>query len=156
MLNLQPLIARLVDDVLRVARTALLAELREKSSQPVARPPRKRPSATGSRVKARPTGQAALPPPRTTSRPVEDDEPREAHTGPWSPAEITDPERLLVAAARAAHPVPARETLESNGEPPRSAAHATASAATNLRPGESLARMGTSGIVIRRAKRATT
>lgn len=157
MLDLQPLIARFVDDVFRALRGASLDELRSllragEASEPArsARPPRKAHGervngATTAQATARPRGRAAARP-RAVAAQVESPEPPAV-------AEITDPEALLAAAfatplvsVSVEAPAAPRET-----EPPASGERANGSA--RLRDGESFARSAGAGVVIRRAKR---
>jgi hypothetical protein len=170
MLNLEPLIARLVDDVLRAIRSATLAELRavlESSEQDLerksrapdplrtARPPAKRVPA--SRV-TRLAAQAVV----TESR---------SHPEPEPHSEITDPERLLARPTPPAAPPPEEadpppaggaqgESVEPEEEPPNTPApvapavtHTAGNAPARLRVGESLANTTGTGVVIRRAKK---
>jgi hypothetical protein len=164
MLDLQPIITRFVDDVLRALRGASLDELRAllgpaASSAPA---PARRASASGSRKaggrRTRRAASEAQPPARAPASPR-----TRAVLPPPEPAEpptvaemITDPEALL-AAAFAEPPAPAPEepvpaAVES--EPPASAERPKAGVVTRLRAGETLAREAGAGVVIRRAKRA--
>jgi hypothetical protein len=170
MLNLEPLITRLVDDVLRAIRGAALAELREilaSSEHDLERKPRPldpsrvfHPPAKGFPV-ARAT-RSATPVARAESR---------THPEPEPHSEITDPERLLAHPKAPPPPAvpPAEEVepplaqsapVESEAEPPTPAApaaaaveHSAGNAPTRLRVGESLANTTGTGMVIRRAKR---
>jgi hypothetical protein len=163
MLNLEPLIARLVDDVLGAIRTATLAELRAvlasseldlerkprlAAPSPVARPPE---------VKRVPASRRK-PPSAPASLGVQ-----RSHPEPEPHSEITDPERLL------APPVPPPPRVDTAPQdepvvaapeeaPPESRAstpvvHAVGHAPARLRVGESLANTTGTGVVIRRAKK---
>jgi hypothetical protein len=161
MLDLQPLIDRLVEDVLRAVRGASLDELREllAAGRParVRRPPAAVPRAAPARRQARPqrpVRTAATSAPRKAARTAFAPEP--AVPEPPAFAEITDPERLLaatVAPRGATAPLEAPPT-DLEREPPPSAEQPTSGATARLRAGESLARATGAGVVIRRAKRA--
>jgi hypothetical protein len=170
MLNLEPLIARLVDDVLRAIRSATLAELHtvlESSEQDLQRKPR----APDPLRTVRPPAKR-VPAPRVT-RPAAAAVVTESrsHPEPEPHSEITDPERLL------AHPKPPpappgeevdtslaggeqSESVEPEEEPPSTPApvaaaitHTAGNAPARLRVGESLANTTGTGVVIRRAKK---
>jgi hypothetical protein len=165
MLNLEPLIARLVDDVLRAIRTATLAELRavlasselDLERKPrLAAPSRVAPPPEVKRVPASrrkpPPAPAALAAPRS-------------HPEPEPHSEITDPERLL--APPSAPPPSERVETAPQDEPvvaapeeappespaPAAVVHAVGHAPARLRVGESLANTTGTGVVIRRAKK---
>jgi hypothetical protein len=163
MLNLEPLITRLVDDVLRAIRGATLAELRSVLALPedkIGEAPRAVGASRVSRARAKagPAGTVAVARtaiPETRSPP----EPE-----PHSTAEITDPERLLAAATAtpdlADAPAPAVQVAQAPEaeEAPASGPvailpRAPASATARLRVGESLASGHGSSVVIRRAKK---
>jgi hypothetical protein len=134
MLDLQPLVTRLVEDILRAIRAASLDELRG-PAKGAAKPRRRAPT-----------------PRRPPKRPVA--------VAPERPSltDITDPEALLGLAAWAAAEAPAPpaapceiallrgESLHPNERP-------AAAARAHLRAGETLAREAGTGVVIRRAKR---
>jgi hypothetical protein len=165
MLNLEPLIARLVDDVLGAIRAATLAELRAvlasseldlarkprlAAPSPVARPPE--PKRVPASRRKPPSAPAALAAARS-------------HPEPEPHSEITDPERLLAPPA----PPPPSERVETASQdepvaaapeeaPPESPApapvvHSAGNAPARLRVGESLANTTGTGVVIRRAKK---
>jgi hypothetical protein len=156
MLDLQPLIARLVDDILRLIRGASIATLRDFSESTEADPSALRQHAQRPKPRAAPK-PAARPKRRRTVRQ------RPTRTArapePALHAEITDPERLLAAAARSA------PTMDSAREPaapmageevfPPSRERLAAVASVALRSGESVAHASErGGVVIRRRKRA--
>jgi type IV secretory pathway VirB10-like protein len=170
MLNLEPLITRLVDDVFRAIRGAVLAELREileSSEQDLERKPRPLDPSRVVRppVKRVPVARATRP--ETSSARTES----RSHPEPEPYSEITDPERLLAhpqapppAPAEEVEPPPApsvqSEPLEPEAEPPSPPApvaaatpHTAGNAPARLRAGESLANTTGTGMVIRRAKR---
>lgn len=156
MRDLQPLINRLVDDVLRLLRGASEAELRELMESADAGPPPRRRAARRSKPKATPK-QAVLPARRRPGRRTRTVAvPTPAPEEPLH-AEITDPERLLAAAAPAAipaHPDVASVAAEEPSSPPNGERRAV-DAGIVLRSGESLARASAhGGVVIRRSKRA--
>ena len=150
MLNLEPLIANLVNDVLRALRGVTLDELRELVA--IASPPSGRAQASRRGARRAP-GRSARP--WTTAK-------RGADT-PLAPegsfVEITDPDRLLAAAMtaspREAPEPPGRSPAGPDEEPPRSTERLTTAAAkVALREGETLARpLGGAGPVVRRVKR---
>ena len=154
MLDLEPLIADFVDDLLATLRQATVDELHEllgngtppAHARSVAKPRRA--------TRARPAVQTRTRSPSTTKR-------RRASkaSAPRADrsvvAEITDPEWLLAVAVPSPPPLPlvrAPATMEEeprpSGDRPATAAHGS------LREGERLARpSGAAGVVIRRAKR---
>jgi hypothetical protein len=156
MLDLQPLVDRFVEDVLRAVRAASLDELREllgpampaRVRRPPAAVPRAAPARRHARPK-RPVRVAAASTPRNTA-------PAALAPEPPAFAEITDPERLLAAtvAPRGATAPLEAPPADLEGEPPPSAERPTSGATARLRAGESLARATGAGVVIRRAKRA--
>ena len=160
MLDLQPLVDRFVEDVLRAVRGASLDELRELldpgTPARARRPPAAVPRAAPARRQARPqppVRAAATSSPRKAAPAALAPEPA---AEPPAFAEITDPERLLaatVAPRGATAPLEAPPT-DLEGEPPPSAERPTGGATARLRAGESLARATGAGVVIRRAKRA--
>jgi hypothetical protein len=125
MLDLQPLIARFVDDVLRTIRTASLDELRALLGEAATRAPaldkprdpprgitreparaaRSAPSRGRRRAQARPRPLPVAPPSAGPGSLGGEEWPRATRTGPAeapeppAPAEITDPEALLAAAS---------------------------------------------------------
>jgi len=164
MLNLQPLVARFVDDVLRALRGASLDDLRDllapERDAPL-RPPQRRVSV----VRREPTRRSARPrPAKRKAATAPSSEPTApvvdvAEPAPEPPvvAEITDPEGLLAGAPtleRAPTPAHGAPQAAAEPEPPPSAARPTVSPTAALREGESLARAAGVGLVIRRAKRA--
>jgi hypothetical protein len=157
MIDLQPFVARFIDDVLRAIRKAPLEELREVLANGQADPPAKRPRLPASKPEG-PAQRAARPTPRKSVRqPRAMAAPLEAMPELESAADITDPERLLAAAvAEPNGAVSAQEAFEGaeEEEPPASTARPTAGAAVVLRAGESLVRAAGVGLVIRRQKRA--
>jgi hypothetical protein len=170
MLDLQPLIARFVDDVLRTIRGASLDELRrhlgpEASGAPaparrIAPPPARRiapaaPRQASGGARRRPAPEARAPSGLNGAPRAQSVAPAREAPEPPTLSEITDPEALLAAAF--APPVaptpgePARVIPEV--EPPASEERVKGSA-TALRAGETLLRDAGAGVVIRRAKRA--
>jgi hypothetical protein len=170
MLNLEPLINRLVNDVLRAIRGASLAELRavlgspggEVEPQPRAPNSPRLPRTSAKRGRVRPSdlGVGAVDSLRLAAEP-------EPHS------EITDPERLLLASAARPLPEPVEapaaesasmaststDTVSTEPEeaPPSGAVArpVVAMAATSrLRDGESLASTPGMAVVIRRAKKS--
>ncbi len=161
MLDLQPLVDRFVEDVLRAVRGASLDELRELlapgTPARVRRPPAAVPRAAPARRQARPkrpVSAAATSALRKAAPAALAPEP--AVPEPPAFAEITDPERLLAAtvAPRGATAPLEAPPADLEGEPPPSAERPTGGATARLRAGESLARATGAGVVIRRAKRA--
>ena len=162
MLNLQPLVNRFVEDVLRAVRGASLDELREAPGPGYARAG----AASPGGCPARRAGPSPGAPPAPRARggnvcPLGRQRPRRSRRSwpcPTRPRsqEITDPERLLaatVAPRGAAAPLEA-PPADLEGAPPPSAERPTGGATARLRAGESLARATGAGVVIRRAKRA--
>jgi hypothetical protein len=160
MLDLQPLVDRLVEDVLRAVRGASLDELREllapaapaRMRRPSAAVPRAAPARRQARPK-RPVRAAAASAPRKAAPAALAPEPA---VEPPAFAEITDPERLLAAtvAPRGVTAPQEAPPTDLEVEPPPSAERPTGGATARLRAGESLARATGAGVVIRRAKRA--
>jgi hypothetical protein len=165
MLNLEPLIARFVDDVLRAVRRTNLNELRDLLvTAPAAAPgaPRRRAAAPGKAPAGLRTAKPMAPAPAGDAlalkpRPARTETPADhvPTSEPLEIAEITDPERLLADAAPsgALAPYLAAEG-EPEEEPPPSTERLAARPTVALREGESLARDAGAGIVIRRRKRA--
>jgi hypothetical protein len=160
MLDLQPLIDRFVEGVLRALRGASLDELRELlapgTPARVPRPPAAVPRAAPARRQARPqrpVRAAATSAPRRAARAALASE---LAAEPFAFAEITDPERLLAAtvAPRGTTAPLEAPSADLEGEPPASAERPTGGATARLRAGESLARATGAGVVIRRAKKA--
>ena len=172
MLNLEPLIARLVEDVLCSIRTVPLAELISPSGR--ASPSK---STAARRVPIRPDGRRDRDPEvgrRHVKRPLHTTESQSrsalnradavgALHEPSTGADITDPARLL-AMTRQLHlpPHPEEAPATAGGgaptvpeeEPPSSTVRPVLGSVVRLRPGESLASTSGAGIVIRRPKRA--
>jgi hypothetical protein len=164
MLNLESLIARLVEDVLLAIRGATLAELRElvapSDRGSTGEPPAAfRVAIPGRRVRRRRPGSIV---PDSQSRDVSDRADagsvvatRERPTG----GDITDPESLL-----AIPPPPKPQQVPAPDEsgvpagpeeaPPPSSVRLVRESGVSLRPGETLASASGTGIVIRRAKKA--
>ena len=160
MLNLEPLIARLVEDVLRAIGSLTLEELRDLLAPSMAASPRK--SATVPHVPVR-SHRAKRPLPRgrvTKASPASVSDQDRAAPGaipePPAGADITDPERLLATARPPQQVLPAAEVglLGSEDEPPPSSVRPVVGSVVPLRPGERLASTSGAGIVIRRAKKA--
>jgi hypothetical protein len=158
MFDLQPLIARLVEDLLRLIRGASVEDLREILGSAEADPPARRPRRRRSKLMPSPKRRAARPKRKRTARPARAVEPSARAPEPPPPAEITDPERLLAATATAAptiasvrpHAAPdvAKEPSAPSGPPPPAGANVP------LRAGESVAHASEhGGVVIRRRKR---
>jgi hypothetical protein len=161
MLNLEPIIARFVDDVLDAIRRASPEELREaldldppEPAMPARVAPRAAPRALqrrrASRERARAVVAAAvLPPPQAR--------PERKSAQPEAPGvgEITDPGALLEAAVVADGAPATHERPLTVAEPEHTASAAAAADRPELalRAGESLARSSGNGVVIRRAKR---
>jgi len=164
MLDLQPLIARFVDDVLLALRGATFEELRELLSAnatsegvPSPRPRKPRPTRQGRGAARRAAPRPAPARARVAPSPLRFEQATEP-TEPPALAEITDPEGLLAAALAptppvAAHPPHIAPATPEGGQLPRGIRLAL-SAVGALREGESLARVAGAGLVIRRAKRA--
>jgi hypothetical protein len=169
MLNLEPLIARFVDDVLRAIRAASLEELREacapRGATPVA--PSRRASAprktrSKATVRPRPRPTPGRREPLRNSHPARTERAESIGGGPLPApepalgAEITDPDRLLAAALppEDAPTSPTGAPEEPEEEPPPSTERPAPSAPVALREGETLARADGAAVVIRRAKRA--
>lgn len=167
MLKLQPLITQLVDDVLRLVREAAREDLRslvvsDAEGSPES-PPVKRTSSTTSgarRVADVPTRRrGALHEPALRSHPVAKNPAKSPDRAPPPPvAEITDPEALLAGAAPKPAPPLALEytrVSESESDGPASAVRPLPLVSpVRLMGNETLARVSSSGVVIRRARRA--
>jgi hypothetical protein len=162
MFTLEPLIARLVEDILRAIGEATLAELEALAEPAIAaalRTPIRPGHAAGSRGTRR--GQASA---HTGSRSRARTTKGHAPTGAPEPRgvdDITDPEQLLVPLPLPASTEPiivptkmaeSHALVESVQLPASRIQHAD-QPQTPLRAGESLARSSAAGIVIRRAKR---
>ena len=152
MLNLQPLIARFVDDILRLIREAAAEDLRSLVARDARRSRQPHPVKHSAAIRHRRivddpgqrsrglTAAADLSPPPTV-------------------AEITDPEALL--AGTAPEPAGARADARAEGRL-ESESHGPASTVrpmqgdspVRLMGNETLARVSNAGIVIRRARRA--
>jgi hypothetical protein len=164
MLNLDPLIARLVEEILRAIRSATLEELRDLTA------PSKRTSTSKSsaarrvpvrsrRVKRRLPGRVDT---KLRSRSISDRAdalPERTIPEPTAEADITDPERLLAMAPlprarRASVPGESGARANREEEPPPSNVRPVVRLAVSLRPGERLANIPGAGIVIRRSKKA--
>jgi hypothetical protein len=157
MLNLEPLVARLVEDVLRALGSLTLEDLRDLAAPSATPSPRRsaavpyvpvvRRRAKAKRRLAR--GRARNSPPARVAN-------NRAAAGAIvdlpAGADITDPERLL-ATARA--PLPDREggAPADGEEPPAGAVSPRVGSVVPLRPGERLASASGTSIVIRRAKK---
>jgi hypothetical protein len=163
MLRLEPLIARLVDDVLRAIREASIEELRDLlPATETSSPPRGRAARPAAAPVPRPRHEAIRPTKRAR---VVRTERAAAHGGTARPEihsfeEITDPERLLGLVwpalpqeetyATTAVPAAQLDAAPAEDEPPRPSAPARAP----LRAGETVIRDNGAGVVTRRAKRA--
>jgi hypothetical protein len=160
MLHLEPLIARLVDDVLRAIREASIEELRDLlPAAETQRPPRGRAARPVAAPVPRPRHKAVRPTKRAR---VARAERAVTHGGASRPEihafeEITDPERLLGLVWPAlpqeetrATTAPQHETVAAEDESPRPSAPVRAP----LRAGETVIRDNGAGVVTRRAKRA--
>jgi hypothetical protein len=172
MLNLEPLIARLVNDVLHAIRGAALVELRavlESSERELERKPRALGPSGVARAPAKSVpasrGRRSLAAGALTES--------RSHPEPEPHSEITDPERLLAPASSQPPPPPSErigdapsveatqeEPVEAEEEPANSpapvaevVAHSAGNAPARLRVGESLANTTGTGMVIRRAKK---
>jgi hypothetical protein len=157
-LNLELLIARFVDDVLRTIRAASLEEVRE-ACAPAAWSRRASAQRKGA-PKGRQSRRVPVPPRKEALELAERVPTPEPHAAPEPEppafAEITDPVGLLAAA-----PVPEDAPTSPTGvaedvaeERPPSTERPAPEATVALREGESLVRAGGAGVVIRRAKRA--
>jgi len=168
MLNLEPLIARFVDDVLGAIRRASPEELRRalELEPPVRTAPRRKLQAAAPRQpvkapagRARPRPRPAALPARAVSLPAPEVTPAATTREPDAPAvgEITDPGALLDAAVAEYGAPRAYEWLLTTEETPQPESASTPSprrqSEVALRAGESLARSSGNGVVIRRAKR---
>jgi hypothetical protein len=167
MLKLQPLIARLVDDVLRLVREAAMEDLRRLVVSDAERspesPPVKRTSGATSgarRVADVPNRRrGALHEPVQRSHQVAKNPAKNPDRAPPpTVAEITDPEALLAGAAPKPVPPLALEytrVSESESDGPASAVRPLPLVSpVRLMGNETLARVSSSGVVIRRARRA--
>jgi hypothetical protein len=167
MLNLEPLIARFVDDVLRAIRAASLNELRGARG-----PERVMVAGQSRRAPAPRKARRAVPKRRLPEQArvlresanvrararVQRPAPSIPASEPESPevAEITDPEGLLASSPlRNSAPVsPAGPSAGPVSEPPPSAQRLVDEPGVALRQGETLVRADGAAVVIRRAKRA--
>jgi hypothetical protein len=157
MLKLEPLVARLVEDVLRALGSLTLEDLRDLVAPSATPSPRK--SAAGPHVPvARRRAKRRLALGRVRNSPPA----RVADQGRAAPgaivdlpagADITDPERLLAAARP---PLPDREggAATDGEEPAAGAVRPGVGSVVPLRAGERLANASGASIVIRRAKKA--
>jgi hypothetical protein len=159
MLNLEPLIARLVEDVLRAIGSLTLEELRDLIAPSTTALPRKSPTVphvpVPSRRAKRPLPRRPLKSPPAT---VSDPGTAAVRAIPELPAgaDITDPDRLLATASPPQQVLPAAEVgvPVSEDEPPSSTVRPVFVSGVSLRPGERLASPSGASIVIRRAKKA--
>ena len=142
MLNLEPLIARLVDDVLHALGTLTLEDLRDLLA----------PSTIASRTKrpltpkvTRSRSQSASDKGRAGPRAVME---------PSAEADITDPEQLLETARPHMPPGEDHGRADREEPPPSSSVRPVVGSIVSLRPGERLASAPGAGVVIRRAKKA--
>ena len=163
MLNLEPLVTRLVEDVLRAVRGTTLAELRGLTAPSNRASTRKssaaRHAGPSRRVKRRLPRKIATD---SQSRSVSDRADAVSvgaivrlPTG----ANITDPERLLettplIRTQQAPAPCEGGAADDPEEEPPSSTVRPVVGSVVSLRPGESLVSASGAGIVIRRAKKA--
>jgi hypothetical protein len=143
MLNLEPLIARLVDDVLRAIGTLTLEDLRDLAAPSTMAARAKRPlprrKVTRSRSKGASDSDGAAPG-AVMELPAEGD--------------ITEPERLLATARPHVLTDEDRGRADREEEPPSSSVRPVVGFVVSLRPGERLASAPGAGVVIRRAKKA--
>jgi hypothetical protein len=160
MVNLEPLIVRLIEDVLRAIRGATLEELRDLMAASTASP-RNSSAVAGvpvssrrvkPRVPRRTVGDAQLRKVSNRADAAAGGTIRDVPAG----ADITDPERLL-----ATTPLPRAQRGSVPGaltspeqEPPSSTVRPVLGSVVSLRPGESLASASGAGVVIRRARKA--
>jgi hypothetical protein len=157
MLKLEPLVARLVEDVLRALRSVTLEDLRDLAAPSATPSPRKSAAVphvpvVHRRAKRRlAVGRVKNSPPARVAD--QGRAARDAIVDLPAGADITDPERLL---ATARPPLPDREGgAPSDGEePPAGAVSPGVGSVVPLRPGERLANASGASIVIRRAKKA--
>jgi hypothetical protein len=151
MLNLKPLVARLVEDVLQAIRQATLAELHELTAASNRASPRK-PSAA--RRVPIPSGQVKRPSRGRVAAELRSGDVSNPADGasvgairePTTGADITDPERLLAASSTPGQ-------VASEEQPPPLSVRPKVSSVVTLRPGERLASASGAGIVIRRHKK---
>jgi hypothetical protein len=164
MLNLEPLITRLVEDLLRAIRGTTLGELRELTAPSNRASTRKSSAARHARGPSRRV-KRRLPRKIATdsqSRSVSDRADAVsvgAILGLPTGADITDPERLLettplIRPPRAPDPCEGGALDDPEEEPPSSTVRPVVGSVVSLRPGESLVSASGAGIVIRRAKKA--
>jgi hypothetical protein len=158
MLNLEPLIARLLEDVLRAIGSLTLEDLRDLMAPSPTASPRRSPAVPRVPVPSRrakrrlPRRTVANSPPPSASDKGRATPP--AIQEPPAGADITDPERLL---ATAGPPLPRGESdmrVDGEGEPPSSTVRPVGGSVVPLRTGETLASAPGSGVVIRRTKKA--
>jgi hypothetical protein len=160
MLDLEPLIAGLVEDIFRAIRHASVDELRQlrngqdapSASSPSARTAGPRASLREPRGRrATPRAPAARPESASRSKRIATLPQHAPEPAPFS--EITDPEQLLGATTTQG---PARSAalppVEVEAEPPASGPLPANGRALRLREGETLARSTGDGIVIRRPR----
>ncbi|MGO9837423.1 MAG: hypothetical protein ACLP1X_24805 [Polyangiaceae bacterium] len=157
MLKLEPLVARLVEDVLRAIGRLTLEDLRDLAAPSAAPSPRK--SAAVPRIQVvRRRAERRLALGRVRNWPPAG----MADQGSAAPgaivdrpegADITDPERLL---ATARPPMPDRDggAPTDGEESPAGAVRPGVGSVVPLRPGERLASASGASVVIRRAKKA--
>jgi hypothetical protein len=166
MLDLRPLIARLVEDILRAIGEATLAEL--DATREAAKAPRARTAPTRVRRVRRAGARAPKPSVHVGSPSRARAANKRAATDSKGPElhgvdDITDPEELLapmplpvaiepsLSVPRASESTP---RSEPEAETPPSPAQPVSHYGAFLRAGESVARASAAGVVIRRARRA--
>jgi len=156
MRKLEPLIARFVDDVLRLVKEATADGLRTLLSEETGRP-RTRPSDGETVASSRQSG--GLPP--RARRPLRGMARRSTIAGmtadlaPSAPgADITDPQRLLAITAPGPLDVAEAETAPDSPSdgPVSTVREAGGVSPVRLRANETLARVSSAGVVIRRAR----
>jgi hypothetical protein len=169
MLNLEPLIARLVEDVLRCIGEATLAELEAVTATRLAAPKparatRRSPRRSARRNPPRAIRPAATPPPSgdvleppgfdAITRP----EDLLVATAPTAAAASVVPPAVVPAATAPAATANANETAYDDGSPdaeeggPPSSVQPARPSTPTLRDGESVVRATAAGVVIRRAR----
>lgn len=165
MLNLEPLVARFVDELLRTLRRASIDELCDalKTTEPSAPAAPTHPSVRS--VEQQQPVHSTPAPRAERRRPVR----RKVVVVPAAPSshpashephavgEITEPERLLAVALESlpAAPAPTQDVEDPPADaPPESGERTTASHPPRLRHGEAAVAVKGSTFVIRRAKRA--
>lgn len=167
MLKLQPLITQLVDDVLRLVREAAMDDLRRLVVSDAERSPESPPVKRTSGATSGPSRMVDVPtrrrralhePAQRSLQVAKNPAQNPDRAPPPTVAEITDPEALLAGAAP--KPVPAlaleyTRVLESESDGPASAVRPLPLVSpVRLMGNETLARVSSSGVVIRRARRA--